>query len=371
MSYLREVEKHLDMPPAEKESVMRELASHFNELKDDLLASGMEPGQAEVEAASRLGDAKDVAARLNTTHNTASWRSAWLTAAPFIGSAFVLLLSSFKVGQSLQIPVLIIISLIMAIGSAREMVRGFRPVWLATWLAGAFVCIGELINYFCISTVKTISLNNVVQASINTESILIFAILSTVLVLLSAWSIKRWSLIVIGLCMLFIIDAIYLFSHGYTGAVYLIPVITAIIMGLVILVVYAMYTFALHPYSNGILASLFLLSVLTLNYSIQRQSFKHAMMWLVTALLLIPVIQLTQTPERRLKRRAIWIALIIQSAGLTLIDRPITLPIEPDIVLVIVGLCIQTLWGAWIQSLVVLWPFNKPKQNVDQPVIVQ
>ncbi len=55
MDFLSEVEKQLDLPRDEKARVLRGLQSDYAEVKGELLASGMDPAQAEQEAARRLG----------------------------------------------------------------------------------------------------------------------------------------------------------------------------------------------------------------------------------------------------------------------------------------------------------------------------
>jgi len=62
MDFLSEIERQLDLPPAEKEQVMRELRSHDEELEAEFIASGLGPDAANV-AARRLGDPRDIGAR--------------------------------------------------------------------------------------------------------------------------------------------------------------------------------------------------------------------------------------------------------------------------------------------------------------------
>ena len=61
---------------------MRELAGNFEEIMQELIASGMEPADALRAAQQRFGDHAEIAARFNAVYNTASWKSAFLAAAP-------------------------------------------------------------------------------------------------------------------------------------------------------------------------------------------------------------------------------------------------------------------------------------------------
>ncbi|NIN68576.1 MAG: hypothetical protein GTO63_28500, partial [Anaerolineae bacterium] len=47
MNFLSGIERKLDLPPAEKEQVLRELRSHYEETKQELISSGMDSGMAE------------------------------------------------------------------------------------------------------------------------------------------------------------------------------------------------------------------------------------------------------------------------------------------------------------------------------------
>ena len=68
MDFLEEVEMKLILPPEKKEQVMRELRSHYDEIKTELLASGMSGEEAEKEAQSRMGDPEKVVNRLKAVH---------------------------------------------------------------------------------------------------------------------------------------------------------------------------------------------------------------------------------------------------------------------------------------------------------------
>lgn len=136
MDFLSEVEKKLDLPPGEKAQVMRELRSHYEEIKAELIASGMDADSAEQEASRRLGDPADVASGIQAVYNQATWKSAFLTALPFLGMVLSTALYML-VKLPAYVPELAITALasVMITGSLRELSAGRRPVWLATWLA--------------------------------------------------------------------------------------------------------------------------------------------------------------------------------------------------------------------------------------------
>ena len=116
---------------------MRELASHFAELKSELVESGMEASQAELEAEKRLGEPSDVAARLNATHNSASWKSALLCAVPFVCGSVSYLLMTLGVTPGLAWILYGVMLAAVTVVGIRELVLGRRPAWLVAWLAGS------------------------------------------------------------------------------------------------------------------------------------------------------------------------------------------------------------------------------------------
>ena len=87
MDFLNQTENLLDMPLADKADVMRELTAHFDELCDELVASGMDAAEARTAAEQRMGTPSEIAAQMNAAHYTASWKSALLCVVPFAVSA--------------------------------------------------------------------------------------------------------------------------------------------------------------------------------------------------------------------------------------------------------------------------------------------
>jgi len=141
--FLMEIDRRLDLPLDKRISVMRELVSHYHEIRDELVESGMELTQADEEAIRRLGSPSDIATRLNAAHNSASWKSALLAAMPFFAWGICLLVQSDRARTLLEI----VLGALLLCGSIRELVCRRRPIWLATWLGGAWIAVIALIAH--------------------------------------------------------------------------------------------------------------------------------------------------------------------------------------------------------------------------------
>lgn len=260
MDFMKEIERKLDLPAAEKAQVLRELRSHHEELRDKLIASGLDAAQAEQEAAQRLGDPEDVAARLRTVHCRATWKSALLAAFPFAGLALIWAVWTATVGIGvtdgwLQVTLLPLVAaclgLLMISGSVRELVLGRRPIWLATWLATAYLALRDVSRMVLIANVGNHQL-------MHTRSVLFYGI--EILVLGAAtWAFRKspkWRNFYLVLTLLDLGIKPFMNSiHDPTPVVLLITqelVISSAIMGL------ALKLFAWHPYGNIAQSSLFL-----------------------------------------------------------------------------------------------------------------
>ncbi|MBI2841794.1 MAG: hypothetical protein HYX78_00170 [Armatimonadetes bacterium] len=141
MDYLDRVERQLDLPPAEKEQVMLELRSHYEEIKEELVSSGMNQASAEEEAARRMGPPDEIAARMQKAHLVAGWKTTLLAIIPLLLSLLLLTMmrSSPKPMVIGGLIALISVSVLMLAISSFELRRGKRPVWVATWLAAGLV----------------------------------------------------------------------------------------------------------------------------------------------------------------------------------------------------------------------------------------
>jgi len=142
--FLATIDKRLDMPLDARIIVLRELASHYREIRDELTEGGMALSQADEEAVRRLGSPSNIAARLNAAHNSASWKSALLAAFPFFGWIGCLLTGS----DHARLFVGMLLGALLLAGSVRELICKRHPVWLASWLGGAWIAVIVAIAHF-------------------------------------------------------------------------------------------------------------------------------------------------------------------------------------------------------------------------------
>ena len=318
MDFMKEIERKLDLPAAEKSQVLRELRSHYEELRDKLIASGMDAAQAEQEAARRLGDPEDVAARLRTVHCRATWKSALLAAFPFAGLVLIRAVWRATVGIGvtdgwLQVTLLplvaVCLGLLMISGSVRELALGRRPIWLATWLATAYLALRDASRIALIANAGSHQL-------MHTRSVLFYGI--EILVLGAAtWAFRKspkWRNFYLVLTLLDLGIKPFMNSiHDPTPVVLLITqelVISSAFMGL------ALKLFAWHPYGNVAQPSLFLwvLSTPTSLHTRWLDGTGYAVYYAVCALLMVILAGVTVlifaracTPQRKL---------VVLSAGL-------------------------------------------------------
>jgi hypothetical protein len=247
ITYLEKVETLLDMPPAEKADVLRELGSHILDVRNDLIASGMSENEAQTEAESRMGHYSDVAARLSIAHNTASWPSALLTAAPCLAAALVLMLRAV-IPAAFTIALIALIGLVTSVGTVRELVRGHRPVWLSSWMAASMLCVAGMVR-------------SVVGA--DPKASIVSGLLLVAATSIAAYRGGRW------LPSTAIMAAIYLSCSVYllltkTEDVLFLPTLACIGILAVMIIMLARLVFEFHPYSDGTRASLFILTVSSL-----------------------------------------------------------------------------------------------------------
>jgi len=247
MAFLDQVERRLDLSAAVKQDVMRELASHFAELKAELVESGMESSQAEREAEKRLGEPADVAARLNAAHNSASWKSALLCAVPFACGSVSYLLMTLGVNLVLAWILCGVMLLAVTVVGIRELLLGRRPIWLAAWLAGSLYLFGALV------LLVAALLGCGIEASINAT-----AAAPMILLLVAGWRVKRWRIFAVAA------GIVYGLSLFHTSSNFAWDTITQ--LGFIaMLVIAARATFEIHPHGSASQASLFLLSAFILN----------------------------------------------------------------------------------------------------------
>ena len=316
MDFMKEIERKLDLPAAEKSQVMRELRSHYEELRDKLIASGMDAAQAEQEAARRLGDPEDVAARLRTVHCRATWKSALLAAFPLAGLAIIQAVwaATVRIGvtdgrleANLAPFIAACLGLLMISGSIRELALGRRPIWLATWLATAYLALRDVPRMVLIANAGSY------QQLMHTRSALLYGIENGIEILAlgaATWAFRKspkWRNFYLVLTLLDLGIAPFMNPiHDPTQVVLSIThrlVISSAIMGL------ALKLFAWHPYGNIAQSSLFLwvLSTPTSLYTRWLGGTGYAVYYAVCALLMVILAGITVlifaracTPQRKL-----------------------------------------------------------------------
>lgn len=305
MDFLNRIERRLDMPVGEKADVMRELTAHFDELYDEFVASGMGPARAEAAAAERMGSPLNIAARLNAAHNSASWKSALLAAAPFAASAVVLACGSRLASLALAAS----LGAVLLTGCIRELARGRRPVWLATWMAGCFMVAWRLLPTLAAHFAPRAYLSCVELSSV------VYSI--AVLALAAAWRARRWRETVTPLAVVCLALGHIAFAPGQHSLI-----VPAVVFSTIALLMYfARCVFEVHPYGNGAQASLFVLAFVTLIYlgmGTRVRDHDHAFLAVLAVAELLcagAVIWFVRAPRRDLKRWAITVCLMLWMVG--------------------------------------------------------
>lgn len=244
MAFLDQVERRLDLPTAVKQQVIRELVSHFTELKSELVESGMEVSKAESEAEKRLGEPADVAARLNAAHNSASWKSALLCAVPFVCGFVSYSLMSLGVSRILCGVMLAAVTVV----GIREIVLGRRPAWLAAWLAGS------LYFFSALAFLVAVLLGCGIYAGLKA-----MATAPVILLLVAGWRVKRWRIFAVaaGIVYMYGLSLFHTSSNFAWDTIMQLGIIALLVMA-------ARATFEIHPHGSASQASLFLLSAFML-----------------------------------------------------------------------------------------------------------
>lgn len=261
MDYVESVERQLDLPSNDKKQVTRELRAHFDELREELIASGMGEAQTAQEAARRLGDPALVAAQITNVHSRMSWGSAFLAAAPLVIAALIGRPLSTQYRPSLDavwFVMLVAFATVTTAGCVREFIRDRRPIWVATWLAGA------LRSLYWINT-EVFRHSEFAHGStglfVQLAPLLPMAAIMLGVALWASWRVPKLRLAAIlgELCVLSFFASQYHIQHGSTMSV---PSIALLIMGAiateVVWIVIAVGIFALHKHSNAYVAALFL-----------------------------------------------------------------------------------------------------------------
>jgi len=293
VSYLNEIERRLDLPVAVRQQVMRELASHFTELKAELVESGMEPPQAEREAEKRLGEPSDVAARLNAAHNSASWKSALLCAVPFVIPAirFLLPAGGFRTAASYAL------ALFIFAVALRELIKGRRPVWLTTWLAGAcflaFSVGADAITYLWTHT----------PLSLNTPPL--WQVVYAFPALIVAWRVPRLRSMGLATAVMLVLSSSHVYEAGAATHYGL------VVGGAISWLLLAVMVFQMHPYGSPNLASFFIMALFARGYLSHEPLTGVGYLLVGLVLYALPMVWVARAPRREDKAFAILTTMVV------------------------------------------------------------
>lgn len=272
MDYVDSVERQLDLPSNDKRQVIREIRTHFDEVKLELMATGVDEAQAEQMAAQRLGNPTLVASQISKVHSKMSWGGAVVAAAPLVAAALIGYLRPLQPRPGLLsawFVLLVAFAALMTVGCIREFIRDRRPVWLATWLAGALQTVNVLVS--------TILTNHGFGRGGDGDGV--FAALlgglpvATIMVGVALWASwrspkLRAAAILAQLCVFGVGAASLRYVHPSAIASnpwpYLAVVGTGVVLSSIIPAVIGVGVFALHRLSNAFVASLFLSVLLML-----------------------------------------------------------------------------------------------------------
>lgn len=258
MIFLAQVGKLLDLAPGEKAQVLRELESHCAELREELVALGLSPAAAEEEAEKRMGEPAEVAARIGPIHNSSTWKSAFLSAVPYLVLGLLPFLTSIRSSSPIQFAVLGSLGVGFAVVAGYHLTAGRRSVWLASWLGASFMVVSP-ISSFC--AYRLLPSSAVMMASGLAASGII-----SLTMIAALWRRREWRRLAILLVVLRL-AAVPMWTRDISGSWLMIVAVCMTLVGLVLPLLFALHVFARHECGNAAQASIFLLGVSTLRYT--------------------------------------------------------------------------------------------------------
>ena len=232
----------------------------------------------------------------------------------------------------------------MLIGSVRELVRGRRPVWLATWLPGAFACALFFIHH----------LNG--DPTLRASAVLVRVL--SAFALLTGLAVRSWLKAILPTSVAAVACAGYiLVMQHHDGPMAAIETLAIPICAVVLLVFIARGLFEAHTYGNEAHASLCLLSFFTLRFIVSGAGVPMgpAGLAVVQVLCGASVVVFARVPGRRGKALAAYIALLfstIQNCDMAAAGS-----------ITVVGAAALLAGFCWIA---VMWPMQ-----IDEPVRAQ
>jgi hypothetical protein len=360
MTYLQRIEALLDMPSGRKAEVLRELESHVDDIRDELVAAGRDPSGTDQEAERRMGSPDDIAPRLNAEYNVAGWKSTMLVVAPFFASVISVLFVAFA-HPHIRIAPTILLALITVIASVRELILGRRPVWLATWLAAAmswsFVLIGHLLPATAKNPKFTVSI--------------LFSIVLTLVFGVAAVSasfvVRKWQWAAIVPFAACCVCATAIFRIGPVSVSW-VPIVVVILSMPYFSILLARAVFEIHPYGNGTQAALFILTVFVLGYSFSAPL--HYWQTITALLVGAMLILVVRGQTRQLKERALSYAVLILATLSQVSSQNWTKLPEPALTLAFVLVAIAIYYSLFrFLVFIPIWMENRRRTEIEPPLI--
>jgi hypothetical protein len=350
MTFLDEVRKKLDLPPAEKEQVMRELESHYHEIEDEALNTGMNECEASAEAAKRLGDPSDIAQRMQAVNYRATWRTAILTAVPFL--AFILVSIATFIPNIyhnydlayLYLAVSASAGSVLLIGSIRQWKMGKRPLWLATWLPGSVTLLATFIDtvirmlYQDSHPLKVVGNETValIVYFVLRNCIEILAIGTMIFVACKHSKRQKWTaagLIIIGLSVNVWMSQVYYCSPDYN---LMLPGLIRGVFNAALVIILVTRIFIKHPYGNVTQAFLMIYTLLLPGFPMMINADIGLVYWMTLLSMMISAASITaysRLPQCHMKTWFLSALIIMQGLLGALISILLTPTLESKILL--------------------------------------
>lgn len=304
MDFLKEVEKHLDLPTIKKAEVLKELTAHCAELKEELTTSGLSAGQMDEEIIQRMGKPQEVAARISATHCSTSWKTALLCVVPFVVSMIISLLGSIHSLIPAKV-ITVCAGLVFIAFSIREFKRDRRPIWLAVWYAGS---LKAAMGAFLIFKLYPVYSSHYVL----TLSISIIALLT--LVWKQRICIGTIIFGALGACMSLYLLKYAIIDGQITNMNVPIMMVLSPLIYSIVLMFYSKLIFQSHRYGSGAQASLFMLSLLGLPFMLYYRFPNSTMVYITQGIGIlacaISVVWFVHAPKHTTKTLALATAII-------------------------------------------------------------
>lgn len=315
MNYLYNIYTQLDLPDDEKDRVMRELRAHYKELKRELIESGIKPKLAKVEAERRMGDAGDVAARLSAVHNSSTWKSAILSAVPFIISAIYLLIYIHWTNPITRIWTASIVAAAMLSVGGIALKHSRMPIWSAAWLGSGLSVVLTVISSFIERTSRAGILTG-------PRAMAIASLALAVIATLISWNIpsrRKGALIISSICT---INALAVLISGPTKSSDVFPSLMLGFIFLGLLIYMARSLFEFQPYGNVAKASLFMLTIISMKFALSTGEVPG---YFITGQMLcgVLVVCFARAPQLRTKSIILLIIAITWNLGSYLSLNPL------------------------------------------------